>query len=128
MVGVRVQRPRGEQWCEYQHVRGQLNLPHCRKGPSDAGTPVRPGPDKDAIQSAARCLRYEAIQQYYAGFQHKEVALRFAAMPSEAIATYAGARAAAGTAGRRAADGSGAKAARRASPQPDDARPTTSGC
>ena len=25
--------------------------------------------DRDIIEAAARCLRYEAVQQFYAGFQ-----------------------------------------------------------
>lgn len=32
------------------------------------------------IESAARCLRYEAVQGYYAGFHRQEVAYGFAAL------------------------------------------------
>ncbi|MCO1659693.1 hypothetical protein [Pseudonocardia humida] len=34
--------------------------------------------DKAVIEAAAACMRYRAVQQYYAGLQRKEVALGFA--------------------------------------------------
>lgn len=36
--------------------------------------------DKAMIEAAAACMRYEGVQQYYAGFQRKEIAYGFAAV------------------------------------------------
>lgn len=34
--------------------------------------------DKATIESAARCMRYQAVQDHYAGLKRKELALGFA--------------------------------------------------